>query len=260
MKTKIITSIFAASTLFVACKKEIQMDLKEKDVKVVIEGGISNNGRPAEITITKSTNFNNSNDFPEVSGAEVTISDNAGNSETLVEDGAGTYKGKTLLGTPGRTYYLKVVASEKSYSAISTMPQVVPIDTIFGKKESFMGGNFYNVYPIFKDPAGVKNYYRIIEFKNGVRSPGSGVTNDIYFDGNYNVQPVSNKIDEVKEGDKIEIELQCIDENIFKHFISMANASTGSAAPANPVSNIEGGALGYFSAHTTNKKAIIVIK
>lgn len=260
MKAKTISTLIATTLLFVACKKEIKMNLKEKDVKIVIEGGISNNGKPAEIMISKTTNFNNSNDFPRVSGADVTLSDNAGHSEKLTEESSGTYKGNSLVGVAGRTYYLKVVANDKNYTAISTMPQMVSMDTLFGKSETMMGIAFFNVYPIFKDPAGVKNYYRILEFKNEVRSPGSGVIDDVYFDGNYNVQPLSNEMDDLKEGDKIEIELQCIDANIHRYFTSMPNASMGSTAPANPVSNIEGGALGYFSAHTTQKKSVIVIK
>jgi hypothetical protein len=259
MKTKLI-ALLAVSALITACEKEIQMELKAKDIKLVIEGQISNNGEPATVTLTETTKFSNSNNFPTVSGATITISDNAGQSETLAESTPGTYKGSSLYGEPGRTYYLSITAKGKNYSAISIMPPVVTLDSVFGKEEAFMGGQMYNVYPIFKDPGGVKNYYRILEFINGVRKKGANNLNDILFDGTYNIEPITNRSEEVENGDRIDLEFRCIDEGVYKYFNSMASVNSGGAAPANPYSNITGGALGYFSAHTTEKKSLIVNK
>jgi hypothetical protein len=53
----------------------------------------------------------------------------------------------------------------------------------------------------------------------------------------------------------------CLDEAIYKYWYSLRSGGgdgTGStAAPANPLTNIKGGALGYFSAHTINRKKVI---
>lgn len=47
--------------------------------------------------------------------------------------------------------------------------------------------------------------------------------------------------------------LQAIDKSVYDYFSSLNKLSAGginsSATPANPVSNVSGGALGYFSAH-----------
>jgi hypothetical protein len=46
---------------------------------------------------------------------------------------------------------------------------------------------------------------------------------------------------------------------VFDYFNSLALMNDGqSASPANPLSNIQGGALGYFSAHTVQRRTVII--
>jgi hypothetical protein len=57
--------------------------------------------------------------------------------------------------------------------------------------------------------------------------------------------------------------MYCIDRNIYNYFFSLLQVSAGNggfqtASPDNPVTNITGGALGYFSAHTINLEKLIV--
>ncbi len=259
MKTT-VNSILIASTLFLmSCQKEIPLQLKDSDAKVVIEGSI-NNTNLSEVTITKTTSFNKENNFAQVSGAEVTISDDAGNVSTLTEVAAGKYQSTTLKGEPGKTYYLTVKAEGKTYNASSTMPDPVKLDTLIGMTETFFGTKVYNVYPVFRDVAGEKNYYRFIQYINGKRLPGSVVLNDYQVDGNYNVRPLSNDLDKVNTGDIFTLEMQNMDANIYQYFNTMSQAAMGSSAPANPLTNMQGGALGYFSANTVQVRTVVVQK
>lgn len=53
----------------------------------------------------------------------------------------------------------------------------------------------------------------------------------------------------------------CISPEVYKYWYSLNAGATGgnnAASPANPVSNISGGALGYFSAQTAQTKYIDV--
>lgn len=259
MKTSITITTLVFAGLLASCEKEINLKLKENDKQVVIEGNITNI-TGAEINISKTTAFSNSNEFPEVTGAEVTISDNEGNTEKLTEVAPGKYRGTTLIGVSGRSYYMTVKTEDKSYTAISTIPSVVNLDTLVGKEEVFFGNNYYNVYPVFKDEAGTKNYYRFLEYINGKKVLGSTVMNDELSDGNYNVLPISNDPTTVKDGDVLELEMQNIDKTTYDYFRTMSQSDMGGSAPSNPVTNIQGGALGYFSAHTIQKKSLIVIK
>jgi len=61
------------------------------------------------------------------------ISDNAGNRDTLTEIpvGSGTYLTHTIQGVIGRTYTLDIKNEGKDYTAISTIPTPVILDSIF---------------------------------------------------------------------------------------------------------------------------------
>jgi hypothetical protein len=62
-------------------------------------------------------------------------------------------------------------------------------------------------------------------------------------------------------GDTVAVEMHCIDPAMYKYWFSLSQSATGeteTASPANPVTNLSGGTLGYFSAHTVRSKSIIV--
>ena len=65
----------------------------------------------------------------------------------------------------------------------------------------------------------------------------------------------------IKSGDRVTIEMQCIDEIVYRYWSTVkaggGDGDGNTAAPANPITNIKGGALGYFSAHTVSRKAVI---
>jgi hypothetical protein len=54
--------------------------------------------------------------------------------------------------------------------------------------------------------------------------------------------------------------MQCIDKAVYEYFESMGNVNMGpnSSSPANPYTNLKGAKLGYFSAHTVERKYITI--
>ena len=65
----------------------------------------------------------------------------------------------------------------------------------------------------------------------------------------------------IKSGDTLRVDMMCIDQPVYKYWYSLLNSATGAnnnATPANPVTNISGDALGYFSAQTFDTKTIKV--
>ena len=64
----------------------------------------------------------------------------------------------------------------------------------------------------------------------------------------------------LQNGDIMEIEMRCIDKNVYTYFLELNKTIYGnSAGLGNPTSNIKGGALGYFSAHTVWKGKVVVV-
>ena len=59
------------------------------------------------------------------------------------------------------------------------------------------------------------------------------------------------------KGDVISVWLECIDKGVFEYFRTANSEGGQNASPANPVSNITNGALGYFSACSVSKDSII---
>jgi hypothetical protein len=249
--------ILAAVLTFASCKKVIDIDLNSSNPKFVIEGNLSNDTFQNEIKISKTINFSDPNNFPAVTNATVIITDNLGNTETLSQSIPGTYKISTLVGTPGRTYTMNVNVDGQIFTSTSIMPYITPLDSIEILTFSFGSNDSKNLVPIYKDSAGVKNYYRFVPYKNGLRTEDLFISNDQFDDGLVANQPLFGET-EYKIGDTVKMDLQCIDKDMYLYYFSLQQNTSGGATPANPESNIKGGALGYFNAHSVTNKQIVI--
>jgi hypothetical protein len=275
MKTQILkTSMigFSISTLVLlafllaSCEKVIVIDLNSKEPQIVIEGNISNQPGPYKVILTQTANYDESNNFPAVSGAMVTIRDDSGNSELLAETSSGTYTTSTIQGTPGRSYTLKVTANGAEYQATSIMPAPVSIDALSVVTEKNSKGNDKTIYVGFTDPAGIANYYRFIKIINGIAQTSIFVEDDLLQDGNTINHPLlSHGQDEtsIKTGDNVTIVLQTIDKKVYDYFRTLLQLSSGglinqSTSPANPLTNISNNTLGYYNACSVTSKTIII--
>ncbi len=254
---------------FFSCTKVIDIDLNNADKQFVIEGEISNQAGPYLIKISETVNFSESNNYPPIKNAQVFIEDNLGNKDTLTETSPGNYYTQNIIGVPGRIYFLNVLVGDKKLSAKCTMPNPIPLDTIIFLKSNFGGGGpggstevNYAAIPEFLDPPTLGNCYRFIQKANDTLDKSFIVDNDNLINGLKYQRPIFSQGFTTRLNDTFTLEMQNIDVSIYNYFNSL-NESLGSgpgggATPANPVSNIEGGALGYFSAHTSQKKTVIV--
>ena len=252
--------IFLFSTVIIAllsCTKTIDVDLKSASPAIVIEGKLGSNAA-ASIQISKSGPFSSNNTFPGVSGASVNITDDLGKTYWLTEISAGLYTNTTLIGIPGHSYNLSVNIDGKNYTATSTMPAQVKLDTLLMEKLSLMDKMGWAAVPQYTDPAGFGNYYRFIETINGKRYPNYWVWDDRIVNDGISRIPLIQGDSSINLHDTIEVEMQCIDKNMYRYFTALANVQMNATTPANPDSNIRGGALGYFSAYTSSRKKIIV--
>jgi len=260
---KITVFFFALISITgISCEKVVDIDLNSSSPRIVIEGSISDSPGPYYVQLSQTVNFDQSNTFPAVTGAQIGMSDNLGNSELLFEIMPGIYKTSSMQGVPGRTYTLDVIADGKEYVAVSTMPSPVGIDSLTVQDQSF-GGNRAKIINVhFQDPANIKNYYRFVEVKKGIEQKFIFLYDDRVQDGS----PISSSLfadeDTLRTGDSVRVELQGIDKGAFDYFRTMRQAGGGggpqAASPANPVSNFTNGALGYFNAYSVKSKLIVV--
>src|SRR5580692_1618859 len=156
-----------AGSLLYSCQKTVVLPLKNVPPQLVIQGEVTDQPGPYTVTISQSVDFYADNTFPAVSGAIVKISDNQGATDSLTEASPGVYTTHTLQGRSGNTYTLSVFAQDTSYTAVSTMPAPVTLDSVTFVNSSGFGKNRVNAVANFQDPAGIKNYYMFIEYING---------------------------------------------------------------------------------------------
>lgn len=259
----IIISLF----LVISCEREIDLNLEDQSGNIVIEANVTDQAGPYTVRITKSVSFTQSNSYPGVENAQVTLSDNLGQTENLQHIGNGIYQASSFQGQSGRTYTLKVQTDGKEYTSQSKMPEAVEFQGL--EQDSFMvaGETSYTLLPIFVDPPALGNRYLFTYSVNDNPKKYFSEFSDNVNNGAPNQRPLILPNDDedgdvkVKVGDKITVKMQCIDDAVYTFYsalLQLSGGGGGGVTPTNPPSNISNGALGYFSAHTVSVKTIVI--
>jgi hypothetical protein len=242
----------------------IDLKLKESDTKYVVEGVITNEPGVCKVYLSQTKQFDENNQFSGVSGAIVTIKDNE-EEISLMETQPGIYETKLMNGTPGHVYHLSVTINNQNFTATCTMPKPVLLDTLYISRGPFRQFKFATIG--YTDPGEINNGYRFVQYVNGLKDPSIFLDNDEFTNGQSIITQLDTGIDtkddprNIDSGDEVTIEVFSLDEKIYKYWYSLdaggGDGNGSSAAPANPLTNISGGALGYFSAHAIHRKTVI---
>lgn len=264
---KIKIPALISALLLCACQRVITVHLNTGATKYVIEGVVTDQPGGASVSITQTKDFSTDNTFTRISGATVTIEHND-TTYPLTESSPGVYTNSTLTGVPGNTYNMKVVLDGVLYTAASTMPNpVVGMDSIYVTNGTLTTKRYITV--VYTDPAGTPNYYRWVQYVNGRQEQTVFLGNDEFTDG----LTVKDQLDfnndtndpnrDINAGDSVRIDMINLDSTVYHYWFALqqnANGSSGGASPANPISNITGGCLGYFSAQGVKSRSLLVGK
>lgn len=260
------TILFLICILLTAsCTEVIQLDLRSADKQLVIEGSVSTL-KGTVIKMTQSINFQQQNSFPPIENANVEVTDNLGNTVLLDEVEAGTYSSSDFIGIEGRTYSLTVKTENETLSAQCQLPQKVMFKELIIEEDfstNFWGKSSdtltHKITVTFDDPAGTDNFYNFIEYINE-EQVSTYYTSDKSQDGVEIEKVLLNKDRYLKSGDILRIEMQCITEEIYDYLKNLTGSETErqSSTPSNPLNNIEGAELGYFSAHSSEFKSLVI--
>lgn len=251
---------------FASCEDIIDVDLHSVEPELVIEGTVRM-GEPAEVLITKTKDFDATNDYLPVTDAVVVISDDdTGNLETLLPKPGRKVRGRFHSGHGAP--YVPFVGELRGleYTATTYMPPRVEIDSLTLWKLPVKDIPDPQIH--FVDPAGEENqYYRYVLRING-KQPllqdrlEDKVLSTENMDGIVirlplfiNYENSGRDDDPVKQGDVVTVEMQCLDKDVYRFFETLYDVGS---AMANPVSNIKGGALGYFGAYSFTSKDVVM--
>lgn len=260
--------------IFSSCEDQVMIDLDSTVPKIVVDAVINDQPGPYYVKITKSSDYYQPNNFATINNAVVTISDNLGNSEELVETSEGLYATQNIKGTRGVVYTLKVSIDGKTYSSNNMIPlEKVDIDSLsyrFEDGSSIFYDEGYYFSSHFQDPSNIKNYYRgkvlingqVYDFNNEDMSKNRDydtnfwLINDKFSNGKYKNIKYPHKL---KKGDIVSYELENLSESTYIYYRTLVDIIRGSnVAPANPISNFSEGVLGYFGAYSVDFKTIVI--
>ncbi|HTA61343.1 MAG TPA: DUF4249 domain-containing protein [Bacteroidia bacterium] len=276
MKKIIFHLLLISCITFTSCTKVVNIDLNSASPNIVVDAEVTDQPGSYTVNLTQTVNFSDNNVFPAVTGAIVIINDNAGNSETLTEIGSGNYVTSHLQGVNGRAYHISITSNNKNYMATSIMPAPVALDSVIADTSSRRtgGGGFggggntttvtgISVRAVFADPAGVVNYYRLIEYVNRVPNYNNiTIISDQGIDGTLIARNVARRDTSIHKGDTISVSLESIDANVYEYYRTLRLTTRGqtgiqTATPGNPTTNLSNNALGVFSAYALRSKYVI---
>lgn len=247
--------------LFSSCEKVIDLNLESSGSKLVIEGNITDQAGPYFVKLTKTVPFDEASIYPAVEDAMVIVSDNTGVTDTLTYTTGGIYQTNMLQGVPGRTYTLAVTTEGKTYTAESIMAPYVAFDSVRTSSFEFAGMIQNVIVPVYTDPVSIGNNYYFVLKINGVLDKTYMLWNDNTNNGVLNQRPLMTNTT-IESGDNISLEMQTVNVDSYNYYYTLSqisgNGPGGGTTPTNPPNNITGGALGLFSAHTSQTKAAVI--
>lgn len=262
---KIIYIIGAILGVFsiTGCEKVIELDLDNADPRIVIDANINDQFENQTVRVSKSYSFTEGNKFNGISGAKVVLTTMDGDVIVYPETATtGVYRSPRMRGKPGVEYTINVTVEGKTYTSVSTMPFKVSLDSLSFKQFEFFGNINTYIAANFEDPGYTDDQYRyILKVKNKVEE--DAVSEDRFNNGNHVSNVLYYKLDDLDNGDTLDVELQCINRPVYKYFFTLEQISGDGGppvAPENPPSNFNNGALGVFNAYTVSKRTALIKK
>jgi hypothetical protein len=277
MQQRLFYIISVLSTIFfLACEEVITIDINQAPAQLVIDGLVTSEDTIHMVRITRSADFNG-NEGENIANAIVEVSDNQGNvfNYTHNPEGYDSLQGyyfsdQKFAGEEFAIYQLNVTVDNLSFSASDTLRPITAIDSLSiqldddAVEDPENEGKIYQIILYAKEPQESVDFYYFKFYRDGL----------IDTDGDRNVYIFDDKVlgsslDGLpspilfREGEVASVEIYSLTREQFVYFTDLANIlnSDGgmfSPPPANPRSNISGGALGLFQVSGISRSSILI--
>jgi hypothetical protein len=293
---KTLTVFLFVVIFLTGCEKTISFKLDETSPRLVVEAMIEND-QPPMIILSSSMDYFGKitpeillNSF--VHGAQIDIS-NGTKTHRLKEysfktpvgisvyyySSDSTNPATAFAGEFNKNYSLDIKVDGKEYKAVTTIPVLAKkMDSLWWKKSPYNPDtNKVILMTKVSDPPGYGNYIRYFTSRNkGPFLPGfNSVFDDQIIDGTTYEIEVEQGIDRnskidiqtysfFNRGDTVTVKFCNIDKATYDFWRTMeySYASIGNpfASPTRVLSNIQGGALGYFGGYAVQYRNLIIPK
>lgn len=235
------------SLFLVGCEDLIQIDLNTANPKYVIEADINTLSNIQNIRVSQTVAFSETVGSKSINNAIVNVVDSKGKVFNFVYSDNGIYKNMNFKPEEGNTYKLNVKIDEELFTATSQMQKYVEVDSLGIVEETVFNETVYAVTLKFNDPKNINNYYQYEISRNKEKFKFNTAFSDKFNDGLYVSHELADRENSFELNDSITVIRKCIDKDVYNYWNEVQMTNPGSAAPANPTSNIDNGALGYFS-------------
>lgn len=267
---KILLILFIG--LFCNCEEVIDVNLKTKEPKLVIEANINwqkgTIGNIQKIKLSTTTGYF-SDSFPTVSGALILIKNSLNQTFNFTETpNTGEYICTNFEPKINETYTLSIVLNNDTYTAIETLKSVAPIDELVQNNEGGFTGKDIEIKTYYTDPINENNFYLYqFNYSNQI-TPNFYADEDTYFQGNRFFSISQN--DNLKKGDQITITHYGISQAYYNYMnilLSVAGSTNGGPFQSPPATvrgniinttNKANFPLGYFSLSEIDAKTYTV--
>jgi hypothetical protein len=277
MKLNIFLLSAFAIFLLSSCEKTINLDIEQTPQNVVIEGYVTDIADHNYVKLSRTNDFYTGGQSPRITDATVMVEDSDGNIFNFLHysgssaDSAGLYFPETpFAGVVGRTYKLTVVADGVTYTAEDELFRLVPMDKLeYRVNEDELEdpedeGYFYEVLLFVQEPKDTKDYYLFKCFRNDSLKYAN--ENDIYYSDD---ELIGENIDGVPlpllyaQNDLAGVEVYSLTRAAFIYYRDLQKLLTNDGGlfgtpPANPRTNISGGALGFFQVSAIQRGEILI--
>lgn len=240
----ILPLIFFAALLFAACEDPIDMNINEGSQALIVEGWLTNKPEIQYVKLYLTKAVSNNDPYQAVSGALITLSDDAGNSETLEEVSAGKYAIKSVKGVEGRTYTLHIHTNEGDYEAVSKMQRLsmAPDSISFKYEKKSIVYEHAGYYPFIygQELPGEGDYIQVKLYRNNMymnKPDDINAWSDEFVDGNY-IDSAELRIDTpFVAGDMVKAEVWSLSEEAYHFWIDMQTQLQNGGIFASPLTN-----------------------
>lgn len=267
-KNIIVIIFISLSGLFISsCEKVIDIDLKNAESRLVIEGRVTTDAGPYQVSLSTSGGYFDTTAIKPVNNAQVSLSNESGDTEILTEIEPGIYQTQNFICFEDNWYELNVDVDGETYSAEAYLPKVITITSMDVVKSNFIGfGNdgdsLFDVKILFTDPIETSEYYMFSVYRNGILDVSNfrpyAISDDILFNGLTFVVTIPRVT--ALPGDEIYVELHSIGFNTYEYFRTLNEVIGGGmgSTPYNPITNLSNGALGYFGSYATDSDSKVI--
>jgi hypothetical protein len=277
-KISSISLLLAVLTSCLADDEEISVKTNDSGQKPVIEAELSTDSLQTYTKLTWLTSIDNDKAPQPIHNGLVTLKDsNTNHTDTLLESSQapGKYVKSRLKAIEGHTYLLTVSIDNKTYTARSKVGSKFLLSKL--RYESLLANDLLGSLGINLGSLGggidtTSRYFTCYvtgDSYNSLQNSNYSARMILNFDGKRYYKTLNSEVrtsyvddgvittlipDSVLKNVKVvSVEIQAFDKSIYNYLSEIDNATSNTqAAPTNPPSNISGGALGYFFAHTSS--------